>query len=348
VSWDDALGLDNTLLYGGRAGVVFGRRIELQGFYLTNQGSDARVRDLYDRIDVGERPPQNPGLGVRNYGAAVVYNFALGGFTPFVRGGGSVLRFAPDGARATDRVAFNYGGGLRFGKPGSLRFNIFAEDLRFRVDRTLLVALPVGATPPTVDVDANRLRSNLTYGAGLTIPFGSSAATYDDTPQYQLGNVAIPVDVFAGRQDFAAATGLPRQNVIGVRTGIDFGPLVGLRGFYWRGVNDDFRSAQGVQAYGAEAQFALNAGPGVNPFLIGGAAQIDFLDSYDRIGAGGAAIPRPWTRPRSSSAAAPRSRSGRASSSRGRRATTWRRPAAARRTCATPRSCAATGSTAWA
>ena len=290
VTWDDALGLDNSLLYGGRLGVVFGRRIELQGFYLTNQGADARIRDLYDRLDVTERPPQNPGLGVQNYGAAVVYNFAVGGFTPFLRGGGSVLRFEPEGARASDRIAVSYGGGLRFGKPGGLRFNVFAEDLRFRVDRTLLLALPTPAAGalPVVDADADKLRSNLTYGAGLSVPLGGGAATYDDTPQYQLGNVALPVDVFVGRHQFAGASGLPRQNLVGVRTGIDFGPLVGLRAFYWQGVNDDFDARQGVRGYGAEAQFALNAGPGFNPFLLAGAGQIDFGSSYDRVGTGGA------------------------------------------------------------
>jgi len=292
VSWDNALGLDNTLLYGGRLGVVFGRRIELQGHYLTNQGADNGVGDLYDRLGA-TNPPQNPGLGVRNYGAALVYNFSVGGFTPFLRGGGSVLRFVPEGGRRSDRVAFSYGGGLRFGKPGGLRFNVFAEDLRFRIDRTLLLALPAGATPPVADADATKLRSNLTYGAGLSIPLGGGAATYDDTPQYQLGNVALPVDVFAGQQNFSGASGLPRQNIVGLRTGIDFGPLVGLRGFYWRGVNDNFSRQQGVQAYGGEAQFSLNAGPGVNPFLIAGAAQVDFLNTYDRVTAAGAPIAPP-------------------------------------------------------
>lgn len=299
VTWDDALGLDNTLLYGGRLGIVFGRRIELQGFYLTNRGADARIRDLYDRLNVTERPPQNPGLDVQNYGAAVVYNFALGGFTPFLRGGGSVLRFEPEGARASDRIAVSYGGGLRFGKPGGLRFNVFAEDLRFRVDRTLLVALPTPAAgaSPVIDADAEKLRSNLTYGAGLSVPLGGAAATYDDTPQYQLGNVALPVDVFVGRHQFAGASGLPRQNLLGVRTGIDFGPLVGLRAFYWQGVNDDFDRRQGVRGYGGEAQFALNAGPGFNPFLLAGVGQIDFGTSYDRIATGGATGGGPATVP---------------------------------------------------
>ena len=281
VAWNDALGLDNTLLYGGRVGFVFGRRIELQGYFLTNQGSDAGIRDLYDQLGVNDRPPQNAGLGVRNYGAALVYNFSVGGFTPFLRAGGSILRFEPEGGRRSDRIALGYGGGLRFGKPGSLRFNLFAEDLRFRIDRTLLLALPATGAPPIVDVDANKLRSNLTYGAGLSIPLGGGAVTYDDTPQYQLSNVALPAEVFAGRLDFAGASGLPNQYVTGVRTGIDFGPLVGLRAFYWRGVSDGFNKTAGIQGYGGEAQFALNAGPGFNPFLLAGAGQLDFLDSYD-------------------------------------------------------------------
>lgn len=280
--WNDALGLDNTLLWGGRAGLVFGRRIELQGFFLTNRGSDSGIRDLYDRLDVDQRPPQNPGLDVRHYGAAVVYNFAVGGFTPFIRAGGGVLRFEPDGGQASERIALSYGGGLRFGKPGSIRFNVFVEDLRFRIDRRLLLALPVAEAPPIADANANKLWSNLTYGAGVTIPLGGGAVTYDDTPQYQLGNVALPIDVFAGRFDFAGASGIPRQNIVGVRTGIDFGPLVGLRGFYWRGTNEDFNRTQGVQGFGGEAQFALNAGPGINPYLIAGAGQVDFTSDYDR------------------------------------------------------------------
>jgi hypothetical protein len=105
--------------------------------------------------------------------------------------------------------------------------------------------------------------------------------------------VALPVDVFAGQQNFSGASGLPRQNIVGLRTGIDFGPLVGLRGFYWRGVNDNFSRQQGVQAYGGEAQFSLNAGPGVNPFLIAGAGQIDFTDRYAASTAAGAPVPPP-------------------------------------------------------
>jgi hypothetical protein len=277
--WDDALGLEDTFLYGGRLGFVFGRLVELQGFYLTNRGADTRVADLYERLNVDQRPPQNPGLDVSHYGANVVVNFGSGGLVPFLRGGGGVLRFAPDGGQRSDRIALSYGGGLRFGRPGGLRLNVFAEDVRFRVDRTLLLALPTtGGTPPAlVDEDADELRSNLAYGAGLSIPLGG-AVSGSDSPVGSLGNVSVPAEVFGGVLEFNGATGLGRQNVAGVRAGLDFGPLVGLRGTYWRGVNSDYDSFEGVEAIGAEAQFNLNAGSGIAPFVLLGGTQLRFRD----------------------------------------------------------------------
>jgi hypothetical protein len=274
--FDDALGLDNTYLYGGRAGVLFGRLIELQGFYLTSQGTDARIRSLYDVLNISGEPPQHAGLDVSTYGANLVLNFGTGLVTPFVRGGGSIVRFAPDDARATQRIALQYAGGLRLGRPGGIRLSAFAEDVRLRVDRTLLVVFPNqsgGATP--FDGDAGKLRSSLAYGAGLTIPLGGAVGD-DDRPSSSLSHLSLPLDAFAGVLDWNGATGLKAQNIAGVRTGVDFGPLVGVRAYYWRGVDGDLSRRDGVQSWGAEAQFNLNSGSGISPFLLGGAGQIDF------------------------------------------------------------------------
>ena len=276
--FDDAIGLDNAYLYGGRLGVLFGRIVELQGFYLTSQGTDARVADLYDRLNVGGQPPQNFGLDLSQYGANLVLNLGTGVFSPYVRGGGSIVRFSPADGAAVERIALQYAGGVRIGRPGSIRLNVFAEDVRFRLDRTLLLALPPtmgGATAS--DPDAERLRSNRVYGAGLTVPLGG-AVGYDDRPSSSLSDLSLPIDAFAGVLNWNDATGLRAQNVAGLRTGIDFGPLVGLRAYYWRGVDGDF-SSEGVQSWGAEAQFNLNSGSGLSPFLVGGAGQVDFTGS---------------------------------------------------------------------
>ncbi|MEO7521527.1 MAG: hypothetical protein ABIW79_06895, partial [Gemmatimonas sp.] len=259
-------------------GFVFGRYVELQGFYLTNDGSAKSLGSLYDRLGVNNPPPGNPNLDIRNYGADVVLNFTAGALTPFVRGGGSVLRFEPDGGERFDQIALKYGGGLRFGKSGGLRVNLSVDDLRFRIDRSLFLALPENSLRP-VDVDANKVRSSLVYGVGLTVPLGGSAV-YDDRPEFSLANLSLPVEVFGGRVEFADASGIPRQNIAGVRTGIDFGPLVSLRGYYWRGVNDDFDATEKLRSYGGEAQFNLNAGPGLTPYLIGGGGQFDFEEGF--------------------------------------------------------------------
>lgn len=295
--FDEALGLENSYLYGGRAGVLFGRIVELQGFYLTSRGTDARAADLYARLNVSGTPPQNPGIDVSTYGANLVLNFGTGLVTPFVRGGGSIVRFAPTGLSATDRIALQYAGGLRVGRPGGIRLSAFAEDVRFRVDRTLLLAIPVqadGAVP--FDGDAEKLRSNLAFGAGLTIPLGGAVGAYDDRPTSSLSRLSLPLDAFAGVLDWNGDSGLKAQNIAGVRTGIDFGPLVGLRAYYWRGVDGDFSRRDGVQSWGAEAQFNLNSGSGVTPFLLGGAGQIDFTGTGVR-SSGATAADAPRARP---------------------------------------------------
>ena len=278
LQFDEALGLDNTFLYGGRVGVLFGRIVELQGFYLTSQGTDARAADLYRRLNVGGQAPQNFGLDLDQYGANLVLNLGTGVLSPYVRGGGSIVRFSPANGAAVERIALQYAGGVRIGRPGGIRLNVFAEDVRFRLDRTLLLALPVATDgAPAIDPDANTLRGNRVYGAGLTVPLGG-AVGYDDRPSSSLSDLSLPIDAFAGVLNWNEATGLRAQNVAGLRTGIDFGPLVGLRAYYWRGVDGDF-SSEGVQSWGAEAQFNLNSGSGVSPFLVGGAGQVDFTDS---------------------------------------------------------------------
>ncbi|MDM7914756.1 MAG: hypothetical protein QUU85_05740 [Candidatus Eisenbacteria bacterium] len=65
----------------------------------------------------------------------------------------------------------------------------------------------------------------------------------------------------------------------------NFGRLLGLRAFYWHGMKSDFGDTDPIQGWGGEAQFNLNSGPGVLPYLLAGAGQIDFRNAYkDRQG----------------------------------------------------------------
>ena len=277
VLWDDELGLANGWLYGGRVGFLFGDWIELQGFYLrsadeldTRFGAAGVLAPGGGALDEGR-------VDVDNYGADVVVNLGPWRLRPFVRAGGSVLRFDPQGGERTSQIALRAGGGIRFGNPGQLRLQLYAEDLAFRLNRYRLTPGEDGTLP--TDADGDEVRHNLVYGAGLTIPLGGGAGV-DDRPRFGVGGASLPIELFGGVLNFDDDDDLDGQNLLGVRTGVDFGRYVGLRGFYWRGVNDDFDGTRPIQGWGGEAQFNLNAGPGIAPYLVAGAGKLDFRSGF--------------------------------------------------------------------
>lgn len=277
VFWDNDLGLEDTYLYGARLGFTFGNYVGLQGYYLTGNEFDTRFRDTPLRWPDGSLLPERR-VNARSYGADMLFNVGSSGLLPFVKVGAGVMRFEPDSGRRSDQIAVKYGGGLRLVLRGGLRLQAFAEDQLFRINRYRLAAGDPGDPLPE-DVDADKLQHNLIVGAGITIPFGHSADV-PDTPEYGLSRVGLPVEVIAGRVQFDGSTNLERQSFIGARTGIDFGRLVGLRAYYWRGTTDSFDRAQPIQSWGGEAQFNLSPASGIAPYLIAGAGELDFHSGY--------------------------------------------------------------------
>ena len=69
------------------------------------------------------------------------------------------------------------------------------------------------------------------------------------------------------------------QELAGLRAGIDIGRYVGVRGFYWRGTDKDFKHTEALQSWGGEMQFRLNSSPGLTPYLLAGAGKLDFDQS---------------------------------------------------------------------
>ena len=59
-------------------------------------------------------------------------------------------------------------------------------------------------------------------------------------------------------------TVLRDQELAGLRAGIDLGRYVGVRAFYWRGTNKDFKRAESLQSWGGGMQLRLNSSPGLH------------------------------------------------------------------------------------
>jgi len=265
VRWDDAFGFDDRLrLWGVRGSVDFGPYFSLQPFYAWSDGVEPR-----EGLTPGAGQPSLFDLQV--YGVDAMVNLAPGPIVPFLKGGGGVLRVDPDGGDRSDRILLRWGGGVRFGLGGRIGAELTAENWTTRLTEPFVAgAVPAGSLADDGLVDS------WVYGAGIRIPLG---ADFDDNQTRGLVP-GIAVEPFAVRTDYADELDLGRQYGAGARAGVDFNQNVGLRAFYWRGVDDDFSEFQDVEGYGAEARFALNTGPGISPFLVAGAGRIRFTDEF--------------------------------------------------------------------
>jgi hypothetical protein len=96
----------------------------------------------------------------------------------------------------------------------------------------------------------------------------------------------LVVEPFAGSIDFADELFLDQQAVAGALGGIKLGRDVGLLGYYWRGVTDEFDRVEGIESWGGEIQLDIHLGGPVKPYLLGGAGRLvfreDFLDPENR------------------------------------------------------------------
>ncbi|HRX52707.1 MAG TPA: hypothetical protein P5571_15160 [Candidatus Krumholzibacteria bacterium] len=280
--WSGDMGLKDTELYGGRLGIGFGRLLSLEGYYLGHNGTrtDLAGSGLTDGVG---GPLLDQDLEARSVGADLVINLTRGNMVPFVKAGAGVLKLRTADGDENNEIGLRLGGGLRFGTE-RLRFMTYIEDAAYRADRAALAA---GSGFP-VDPMASDVRHNLAFGAGLDLRLGGerrenlSATDRALMERYQAGlsGISWPIEPFYERITFTDVVGLPDQDFIGLRTGLDFGSHVGLRGWFAQGVNSSFDGTTPVQTFGGELFFNLNTGQGAIPYLIAGIGKLDFESAY--------------------------------------------------------------------
>jgi hypothetical protein len=253
IEWSNAFALADDYLYGGRVALRFGKWVELQPFYFQRRGlglDTARAPSVFGPRSNGQQ------VDIAHYGSSLQFNLGDAAVVPFVRVGAGVLRLEPDSAARQDRITVSAGGGVRFGFAG-LNAEVFAEQMGFRMN-------PGALFGPDTTTGASLLTlRNFVYGAAVTIPLSTMRA--DEGNADGLSGSTAPIEPFVGRLRYAGSHELADLEVAGVRAGIDFTPVFGIRGFYWRGVNDDRDGPAPVAGYGGEAQFNLSSGAGLTP-----------------------------------------------------------------------------------
>jgi hypothetical protein len=279
VWWDKKLGIEDGPLFGGRLGADFGSLVSVSGFYHVGIDKFGVQRDSLGAGGLPLAGPWRTDTRVRSYGGNLALRLSPARLAPFASVGAGVMRFEPDSASARDQLNYRYGGGLQYDPSPNLRAMIMVEDSRFRMAPGQLYS----STPGGVSADDRRApRSNWTASAALGIAIGGRVD--DDATDERWSTGSVPLEAFAGRLEFDDES-IDRQALVGVRTGIDIGQFVGLRGFYWQGRSGDLRQRQPLQSYGGEAQFNFTRSRGPSPYIVLGAGRLDFgRDFRDRAG----------------------------------------------------------------
>lgn len=265
--WDDAWGLEYTRMPGVRVGIDFGPYFSLQPFY--SWKDDVGLRDGLEPptgVDVAEA------FDVKLFGADFQVNFGEMALAPFARAGGGILRIDDEVEGRRDRILLRAGGGVSFALGDRARAEIYGERVATRLSSPFI--------PGAIDVDAladDGIVNSLLIGAGMRLPVGGGFSSTDGTFGILPG---IFLEPYVSRIDFDDRLRLARQYTAGGRVGVDLNQNVGVRAYYWRGVDEDFGEWDDLEGYGAELQFALNTGPGVSPFLLVGGGRISFRDDF--------------------------------------------------------------------
>jgi hypothetical protein len=95
-------------------------------------------------------------------------------------------------------------------------------------------------------------------------------------------NVRYTIDAFYGQIFFDESLGFPSTtHITGLQAGLDFGPHVGVRGFYWRGIDDrDGLDFDRLHLFGALFRTAFFRA-GVTPYINVGGGYMRVLSGYD-------------------------------------------------------------------
>ena len=287
--WDDALGLENARSLGGSAGFGFGRYVDLTGFYVKSDDRATNLAGLPFSSSV-RAPLAEQYVDIASYGSELSIGLSRGSFVPVLMGGAGILRFRPEAGHEIKRIQLRYGLGFRTFVTDALEAEVMVERSRYYLD-PLDLAAPVAVGDPAYpdDPGAGALRRNLALRVGLGVQLGGrdyyGASDWDpdwDSRSRRFSGAGLAVEPFAGRQSFDESLDIENQSVAGVRAGLDLGRFVGLRGFWWRGVEDGYDAWEGIEGYGGEAQFNLGGDQGFSPHLLAGGGRMEFAPDFAR------------------------------------------------------------------
>lgn len=290
VRWHPELGLQKAPLLGGQVGFGFGEFIELRALYLWNNKMETDWENVIGLATFQKNELGTQVLSYRKVGGDLRFNLLRGKVFPFINLGAGVQTFRPSGDDGRSVIYLNAGGGLTVSSIDRLTFSLYARNTAFRLNP--IATFVDVQTLKELDIDAavteRRSFTNWSAGASFALYLGgrkSGQLTKVDREMMRqfsggFSGLSVPAHAFFGKLDFSDNLPFRSTRLAGANAGLNFGPLIGIRGFYWQSMKEEAWKKDDLRLYGGELNFRLNEGQGITPYLAMGGGLIDVGQNY--------------------------------------------------------------------
>ena len=297
---DDALNIDNAMLWGVRAGFGFGPIVELRGVYdrsfgikskLSNPNGEWNVDPIF-KDQMSDRK-----IDIERYGAELKFNL-LDGYilAPYLLVGGGIQNMKYELPIAdkkiemmkTDHLYFSGALGFKINLAPRIALNLSGNYLGFRTD-LLNPYVNLAKASKKVDKHGLALINNFSARAGLSFYLGGYdprggnevSRAYRDFFSNGFRGMVFTIEPSILYVDFNDHSYWNTRDswFYGGQVGLDFNNTFGVRGFYYQagkpGKRLDFDFDKERAMYGGYFTGRLNLPRGVTPYVNLGAGYLD-------------------------------------------------------------------------
>lgn len=289
---NDKSGIKDGYLGGAMLGMGFGEFVELRANYARGFGLTTDLSKFgFEATDEQVLAYEARDIDLSRYGGELKLNLSRGAFLPYLTLGTGVQSIGYDSLNTSKQIYLNAGLGIKFSAGD--RYTIGLQAINSRYNYSAVNSLMDNSEREAYNLAKEDFLSesisNWALRASLVLYLGGrKPGSYTDVDRAYLdnfrggfGGLNIPVEAQVSKMNFHEDLPFRDTWLAGGSAGLNFGPLVGIRGFYWRALEEDSKTEfDNLAMYGAEARFKLNEGKGFTPWLTIGAGQINVGDDY--------------------------------------------------------------------
>jgi len=290
VFWNNKAGLEDGLLVGAKVGLGFGEFFELRGSYMQSLS----LKNDFSKFGIAgydSLPLVQSDVKLTRYGGEVKANFSRGRLLPFILLGTGIQEIQLAELDPRKQIYLTAGAGIKLGIANRFTLTLEGRNTAYRYNTAehLLTAadkLILGTTGTSFPVEE---LTNWSAAAALQIYIGGRKPgqmtdldrAYFDAFSGGTG-LNLGLEAVIGKMDFDKNLLYRDTWMAGASAGFDFGPYIGLRGFYWRALQEDsFTKFDDLAMWGGELRMQLNTSGGFTPFLMIGGGKMDVQEGYE-------------------------------------------------------------------